>query len=218
MARTVCAGDRFGRLVAVSPTGQKKWGYPTWNCVCDCGSETIVDVGCLRKGTTKSCGCLRREQRGSGHPRFKHGATRGHAKSAEYETWQGVLKRCTNPRSKSYRYYGGRGITVCDRWLESFENFLADMGPRPAGKTLDRIDNNGSYCPENCRWATAKQQARNKGSNRLITWRGDTKTLVEWSEETGFSYRLLKQRIRKLGWPIERALTEPVRGKRTEVA
>lgn len=198
---------RYGRLTVVSCVGKRKGRY-YWECRCDCGKETVVAGDGLGRGITKSCGCLKRELNAA--KRLTHGHARGRIRTPEYRTWCMMKQRCCDIQNKKHQHYGGRGIKVCDRWLESFENFLADVGPRPAGSSLDRIDNNGDYCPENCRWATAKQQARNTSRNRLITWNGVTKALAEWAEEVGIPYGSLKTRICKLGWPVERALTEPV--------
>ena len=121
-----------------------------------------------------------------------------------YRSWQSMRQRCSNPARASYPYYGGRGIKVCERW-NSFDNFLKDMGERPDGMWIDRIDGNGDYCPENCRWSTPKEQCRNRSSNRVITHNGQSRLMVEWSELKGIPLRTLSRRIND-GWPIERAL------------
>src|SRR5215510_2760970 len=124
-----------------------------------------------------------------------------------YKTWRSMKERCLNPKNPSYKCYGGRGIKICERWL-SFENFLADMGDKPLGLTLERKDNNGDYTPENCYWATAKEQARNRGTNRYLTYNGITKTLTEWAEEKGMSPAALARRL-NAEWSLEEALTLP---------
>jgi hypothetical protein len=129
----------------------------------------------------------------------------------EHKTWLSMKNRCLNPNDTRFADYGGRGITICDKWENSFETFYADMGPRPEGCSIDRIDVDGDYEPSNCRWATDTEQRRNKRNNHLITHKGETKTLAEWSEITNIKYATLKIRINKLKWPVERALTEPVR-------
>lgn len=134
----------------------------------------------------------------------KHGHSPHRGASPTYRTWSGMIQRCKNPNEPAFNRYGGRGITVCDDWL-NFEGFLADMGERPKGKSLDRIDNNGGYCPENCRWATRKEQSNNTRTNRRITYKGKTKTLAEWSRCTGIKPSTLRTRLWR-GWSIRRAL------------
>jgi len=123
-----------------------------------------------------------------------------------------MKQRCLCPNDPFYERYGGRGIEVCKRWKDSFENFYEDMGPRPVGHVLDRLDNDGNYEPNNCRWVTESMNQRNRSTNRLLTFRGKTVTLVEWAEELGFNVNTLTTRLNKLGWSVERALTEPKRG------
>jgi len=132
---------------------------------------------------------------------------RGQDSSGAYNVWMLMRSRCLNKNKRDYPRYGGRGITVCERW-NSFENFLADMGEQPAGMQIDRIDNNGAYSPGNCRWATPKQQARNRRSTIMVTLNGRTQPLIDWCDEFGARYDRVYQRIYKLGWDIERALTE----------
>jgi hypothetical protein len=135
----------------------------------------------------------------------------GLSKSPEYLVWGTMISRCTNPKVEKYPQYGGRGIKVCDRWL-SFLNFISDLGHRPSAKhSLERKDNNGDYCPSNCRWATRKEQGRNRRTNHIIEAGGLKATLVEWSEVTGISEANLKNRINNLGWDSFRALTTPVK-------
>ena len=127
-----------------------------------------------------------------------------------YNSWQAMKVRCLNPNNKKYYRYGGRGITVCDRWMNNFSAFVEDMGERPKGHSLDRIDNDGNYTPENCRWATHKQQCRNRSTNHLLVFNGKTQTLVEWAEELGISIKLIKNR-QNLGWSTEKIFTTPLR-------
>lgn len=156
--------QRFGRLVVKWPAGRirpDRSVRPIWLCLCDCGNIYLAQGYLLRRGTTKSCGCLRRESsQKNGKAKIRHGHASG-TPTREYRTWEGMIQRCTNSNIKQWKDYGGRGITVCTRWLR-FENFLKDMGSRPIGLTLDRRDNDGNYEPSNCRWATRLEQQHNR--------------------------------------------------------
>jgi hypothetical protein len=152
-------GQRFGHLTVLDKAGTTPAGKTIWHCRCSCGNETSVPAGALRTGNTVSCGCYRREL--ARMRNFAHGHTVERKPSPEYSSWKAMKGRCFDPNDANYRYYGGRGITVCERWL-AFPNFLHDMGLRPEGKTLDRFDNDKDYRPSNCRWATPAQQSRNR--------------------------------------------------------
>lgn len=159
MRRLDLKGHRFGRLRVTSAWRSR--GVVQWFCQCDCGEWGWFRVGHLVNGYTKSCGCFQRELALS---HLSHKPKHGHARNRTptYVTWDGMIQRCTNPNERvRYSYYGGRGVRVCDRWMK-FENFLADMGERPKGLTLDRIDGNRGYEPSNCRWATRSEQSRNQ--------------------------------------------------------
>ena len=154
------SGRRFGRLV-VQRRVDAPPGKSHWLCLCDCGGTKIVRQAHLVHGPTKSCGCL--------HDTFRleHGHCRGRRGTPTHKSWDAMIGRCTRPTNASYKNYGGRGITVCERWRSSFKNFLEDMGERPTGKTIDRIDSDGDYEPGNCRWATAAEQLANRKPRKL---------------------------------------------------
>lgn len=191
-------GQRFGRLIAVECTGSR-WGEGRlWRCLCDCGTEVAVTAKSLRRGHTRSCGCLARDVAGARF--YKHGASNGggiRLASPEYQTWQGMKDRCYNTNDAGFHNYGARGIAMCGRWRESFDDFLADMGPRPScSHSVDRIDVNGNYEPSNCRWATTKQQSRNRRNNFIITAFGESMVAIDWQARTGVHRETIKSRIR----------------------
>lgn len=202
--------NRFGRWSVlrtfVGPVGRKGVTCTYAEVSCDCGTKKITRMSGLRNGDSKSCGCLRTERiKSLGFASSTHGAAKGGTKTKTYIVWKGMRARCLQPEQPAYPRYGGRGIAICDRW-NSFENFLADMGERPLGMSLDRIDNNGPYSPENCRWATPKSQARNTRRNRVFLWGGGTKLLIEIAEETGLSYKYLHKAVTYRGKTIEQAV------------
>lgn len=162
-------GQKYGRLTAIT---RVKGEGSKWECRCDCGKVKIIATGKLRHGTTLSCGCLRGEihgQRGRQQlTKHGHSKTGNGLPTREYYTWMSMKNRCLNPKHEHYKRYGGRGIKICDRWLGNFDLFLKDMGVRPQGKYLDRIDPDGDYSPQNCRWATMLEQNRNRSHHKLI--------------------------------------------------
>lgn len=190
-------GKRFGRLTAVRYVGG---GH--WRCQCECGGVAVVLTGNLTRGNSTSCGCKRRETL------TKHGM----ADTKVYRIWQQMIRRCHRKNDPAYANYGGRGVIVCDRWRESFSNFLADMGARPGGFQIDRKDNDGNYEPANCHWVSSKANKNNKRTNRVVEFRGRRQTIAEWADELGVHYRTLNNRINR-GWPTERAFKAPVRKK-----
>lgn len=177
---------------------------------CSCGNVSEYDKGNVERGNTTRCKSCAKESRRKN--RTKHGCSISMKKTNKegyqnYSIWQAMKRRCYLETAKSYKDYGGRGIKVCDRWLESFDNFISDMGMRPTPKhEIDRIDTNGDYCPENCRWATKKENARNKRNTVKLTIDGVTKPLVQWAEESGTSSSNIKNRIRNLGWSEKEAV------------
>lgn len=201
-------GQRFGRLLVISEAGKHKNGNYTWNCLCDCGNSCVIAGSNLKSGGTVSCGCRRRE--GFIERTVTHGCTRERRRMAEYNIWNGIKERCLNPNNPSYVDYGARGITVCEEWKRSFETFLQDMGLRPSPKhSIDRINNDGPYSSENCRWSTQKEQTRNKRSNVYLSLNGVRKTLMEWSEITGIKFCTIHAR-KKAGWSDYETLTTPL--------
>lgn len=212
------AGRRFGRLTAVRLAGcANRWGSRVWECICDCGSVHKVAASHLVSGTSRSCGCLKRErsvqlgkQFGTGR-RVRHGHSLRGRKSPEYTAWCQIRGRCLNTRNAAFSRYGGRGILLCDRWA-TFENFLADMGLRPSSRhSIDRIDNDRGYAPDNCRWATDREQSLNRRNNVRVAFDGKTMPLKEWARELDVNYGTLWSRINDSGWSVERALTTPIR-------
>lgn len=203
-------GQRFGRLVVVKrmPDNTHK-GRAQWECRCDCGKIKKVVGGSLTGGATKSCGCARVD---AVVTTGRRNATHGMTKTTEFMTWTSMKKRCLNTKDLAYPRYGGRGITVCDRWLESFENFYEDMGPRPfPGAHIDRIDNDGHYEPDNCRWTDVRTNQNNRRNTPKYEFRGQMLTLAEVSRICGVEPGCLRDRIKR-GWTLEDAATIPVRG------
>jgi len=201
MARISRVGQRFGRLIVESECTRDSWGNCRYLCRCDCGSEKIISAGSLTRGATRSCGCLAKEET------KKHNSTHGMSSKPEYKTWVRMKTRCYNKKEKNYSDYGGRGIKICKRWRESFDNFYVDMGEMPQGKSsIDRIDNNGDYTPDNCRWADNYEQARNKRSVPMIEYSGENRCLAEWSEITGIKKSTIHMRINTYKWTIGRSL------------
>lgn len=200
-------GRTFGRLTVIKPDSIRG-SKVRWICRCECGARVSIAATKLKSDETRSCGCYRKEWAAD----FKstHGLTRIGNHHPMHTGWCQMRARCQDPTHAAYPSYGARGITVCERW-ERFENFLADMGERPAGLKLDRIDNNGPYSPENCRWADDTTQARNRRSNKRYKLNDESFTLPEWSEKTGVSASLLHARIHRLGWSVDKALVTPTR-------
>lgn len=202
-------GNKYGRITVISFSHKNKHRDYYWNCVCDCGKALTIRGSSLKSGNTSSCGCLRDEVRGT------FSITHNKSDSKIYLVYRNMRDRCYNTKNKSFKDYGNRGIYVCERWLESFENFYMDMGDPPEGKTLDRIDNNGPYSPENCRWASVTEQNRNTRNSIKLNYKGKTKHISELAEEFKINPATLRARLFKYKWDEEKSLTYPVR-KRLE--
>lgn len=207
-------GNRYGLLTVLkfSHRTNGKSRHYIWKCQCDCGNISAVDAGNLKNGTTGSCGCERgRRARLS---RTKHGHTSGGVETAEFTTWKSMIQRCSDPNSKSYKNYGARGIAVCERWASDFMAFLTDMGARPsADHSLDRIDVNRGYEPENCKWSTRSEQARNRRDRAVVAFEGRERSVADLCDELCLPYNTIWQRLFILKWSAERALSEPIRGR-----
>jgi hypothetical protein len=200
--------SKFGKLQILGAAfkTRRSDSRTDWQVVasCECGNIKCYYLRNLVTGMTTSCGCVQKKRASMAN------TTHGKRKSHLYAVWNAMLARCQNLKNKSYKNYGGRGISVCDRW-KSFENFYSDMGDRPSEQhTIDRIDNNKDYCPENCRWVTRNVQATNKRNNRYLEYNGKTQTVSQWAKEFGMGAATLKSRL-LLGWSVEKALTVPVR-------
>ena len=193
----------FGELFVVARATDDEHERDCWLAWCECGVLVTVSGDGLRAGLTTHCGCQNR----------RHGLS----KTRIYHKWHEMIRRCTDPRRPDWKNYGNRGIQVCERWLD-FANFLADMGHPSPGETLERLDNDGDYSPENCVWADRKTQARNRRNTRYVEWRGETRKLAELIEESGLPNMIVRNRLH-MGWSLERALTTvPVRRRRRRVS
>lgn len=202
-------GKVFGRLTVTGHAGRIGPSRShKWHCKCQCGGVATVDGAHLRAGQSRSCGCLQRERAKANGARS---TTHGQSASSLYAIWDSMHQRCKNPNRRDFENYGGRGIKVCERWA-TFAAFAADMGDRPAGHSIDRIDPNGDYEPGNCRWASRTQQGRNTTSNRRIEWQGQSLCLSEWAEQLKVNKNTLLARLAR-GWSVERALTAPIQKK-----
>lgn len=189
-------GMKFNNLFVIGHSHKNKRGKRFWKVKCDCGNIKNVIGSSLSNGYLKSCGCLK----------TKHNLT----DTITYSSWSQMKCRCINKKHDKYKYYGGRGIKICDKWMD-FTGFYEDMGDRPDGKTLDRIDVNGDYCKENCKWSTFEEQCNNRRSNVEITYNNKTQNRTQWEKELGMKKGMLYQRITERGWTIEKALSTPVK-------
>lgn len=204
--------DRFGRWTVLRENGRNKSGGVMWLCMCDCGTIRSVEGRSLRNGLSKSCGCLASEHRTEAAriAVTKHGGRNERL----YKVWLGILGRCQNPTNRHYADYGGRGITVCKEWKDyaAFREWALLTGYDPNAEygscTIDRIDNNAGYSPDNCRWADSTTQCNNRRSNHFVEYNGESHTITEWARITGIRKDTLRRRIFIYGWDIKRALTE----------
>ncbi len=201
MRMTDISGQKFGRLTAIKPDGRYSSGNIKWLCLCDCGKYTHSDSSKLIKGGVKSCGCYASERMTKINTKHNGFGTR------LYEIWRQMHRRCYGENTKSYKHYGGRGISVCEEWkeFETFKEWALKNG-YSEDLTIDRIDVDGNYCPENCRWATMKEQANNKRNNHFVVCFGERKTISEWADIYGVNQVKLWDRLSRHNWNLESAL------------
>jgi hypothetical protein len=202
-------GLKFGQLKVIGRTGSDKWGKSLWSCVCDCENKVIVEAGNLKSGGTTSCGCFKKEKL------HKEKTVHGDYKERLFHIWEQMRARCSNKNLPSYKNYGGRGIVVCDAWLNDylpFKEWALSHGYQN-NLSIDRKDNNGNYEPSNCRWATKGVQANNTRSNHFLTFNNQTMTISEWSQKLNISQDIIYSRLKR-GWTIEQTLTIPSGGRR----
>ena len=199
-------GQVFNRLTVLEEIREAKYGQRRWICICECGNQVTTTPFRLHKRHAKSCGCYSSDQTA------QRNTTHNKSKLPGYAIWKNIRTRCYNTKTKVYKNYGGRGIELCERW-QDFSKFLDDLGSRPTPKhSVERKDNNGNYCPENCCWATRKEQGRNQRSNRPLEFKGETHIMIEWAEKLNIPAYVIHDRL-KLGWTVERALSDPYKRK-----
>ena len=193
-------GQVFGRLTVIERCAIKERSRIRykWHCICNCGKETLVEASHLMRGVVKSCGCYARQKM----------TTHGQSHTKAHRIWIAMRNRCLNPNNASYADYGGRGIKICARW-DSYEAFVEDMGQPEGSMQIDRINNDGNYEPSNCRWATIKDQSRNRRTTKRIVYKGRALCITEWADMTGISANVLRKRLYEYGWPMEEAFTTP---------
>lgn len=196
-------GKKFGRLTVLKELSKRTREHKVYVCMCDCGFSTTVVGSSLRSGNSRSCGCVKVEKF------LKRITTHGMSRTPEYKVWSAIKDRCLNKKNVRYKYYGGRGIRLCNRW-KLFKNFISDMGVRPSKLySIDRINNNNWYSKDNCRWVTRRTQDLNKSNNRILTHMGSSHTISEWSNITGISLPTISSRLSS-GWSVEKTLTAPI--------
>ena len=205
MDRKDLTGRKMGRLTVIQDTNERRNKGVVWICRCECGNVVKRTTGELNAGRRLSCGCIRTGAMGA----WKNGK-----RERLYIVWCDIIQRCFDKNDPGYQRYGARGITICDEWRHNYPAFRewAFANGYNEQLTIDRIDNDGDYSPDNCRWTTAKVQSRNKSTNVLITYQGETHCISEWSEILGFKYSTLRERLRR-GWSVEKAITTPLKKK-----
>ena len=197
-------GQKFGRLTAIGGY-DRSTGITYWDFQCDCGTVKSIPARSVKNGAISSCGCLKSDV--TRERKTSHGHSGRAARSKIYSVWAAMVARCTNPNIPQWNDYGGRGITVCERWLK-FENFLEDMGEPGRGMSIDRIENDKGYCKENCRWATRHEQNMNRRNTMYVEYEGDTVALFDLAKSKGVDYNLLRGRYGS-GWPLDLAISTP---------
>ena len=202
---TIEVGQKYGRLTVISfdgiySTNRKYVYYKKWLCRCECGNICSVLDSCLKNGHTRSCGCYSRDLT------IARSTTHGKNKTRTHRIWNAMKERCSKESQYGYKNYGGRGIKICSRWLNSFENFFTDMGECPDGYSLERIDVNGDYCPENCKWIPMRDQSLNTRRTKYIPYKGEMKSVSYVAREIGMPYHTLYGRIFNYGFSVEEAI------------
>lgn len=198
-------GCKFNRLTVLRVAGKNKFGHPLFECRCDCGAVVLREATNVKNGKSKSCGCYQKEMTS------KAARTHGRSKTRLYSIWNIMIQRCNNPKNISYERYGGKGISVCDEWKKSSEEFMEwalSNGYRD-DLSIDRVDGSKGYCPENCRWVDAYVQSNNRSNNRLMTLNGITKNCKQWSNYFGFDYKYFHQKCSQNNWDLEKVLEIP---------
>ena len=195
-------GEKYNHLLVIERVENTKSGRTQWKCLCDCGNETIVRGSNLKSGAVKSCGCLLH---------VANNITHGDSHTKLYNHWISMIYRCSHPNNNAYKWYGARGIKVCDEWLDyqKFKQWVMDTRPDES-YTVDRIDVNGDYCPENCRWIPMGEQANNRTTNLLYEYNGKTQNLSQWCKELNLDYKLVHNRLKKSKWSFEKSISTPV--------
>lgn len=197
-------GNRYSKLTVIERAENAKGGIPVWKCLCDCGNVTLVRGQNLKSGAVKSCGCLKHKP--------AHNRTHNLSKNPLYQRWNQIKMRCYNLSCDSYMNYGGRGIKMCEEWKTSVEAFVkwANENGYKKDLTIERINNNGDYCPENCKWIPKKEQPNNRRCCYSINYNNKTQNLAQWCKELGLNYKFIHNRIHKCGWSFEKAISVPV--------